>query len=124
LIQFFCGSLGWLEECSFQWSAPPLIQDGCYGRHLGFRFRRTNTWVLLIRFFCGLLGVTCGRFRSLISSAAHPNGRYGSHLGFRFRRLEDKCLRWLIQFFCGLLGVTSGGSFRWSAPPLIQDGHD
>jgi hypothetical protein len=44
------------------------------------------------------------------SSAAHS---YRRHLV-----LEDKCPGRLIQFFCGLLGVT-----RWSALPLIHDGH-
>jgi hypothetical protein len=28
----------WLQKGSFRWSAPPLIQDGGYGRHLGFWF--------------------------------------------------------------------------------------
>jgi hypothetical protein len=64
----------WLEEGFFQWSAPPLIQDGCYSRHLGFGFHRLEDKHLgrLIRFFCGLLGVTSGRFLSMISYAAHP----------------------------------------------------
>jgi hypothetical protein len=46
---------GWLEEGSFRWSAPPLIQDGRYGCHLGFGFRRLQDKRLgrLIRFFCG-----------------------------------------------------------------------
>jgi hypothetical protein len=66
---------GWLEECSFRWSAPPLIQDGRYGRHLGFGFRRLENKRLgrLIPFFYGLLGVTWGRFISIISSATHPS---------------------------------------------------
>jgi hypothetical protein len=64
---------GWLEEGSFRWSAPPLIQDGHYGRHLGFRFRILEDKHLgrLIQFFCGLLGVTRGRFLSMISTATH-----------------------------------------------------
>jgi hypothetical protein len=64
---------GWLvEEGSFRWSAPPLIQDG---RHHGFGFRRLQDKCLgrLIRFFCGSLGVTRGRFLSMISSATHPS---------------------------------------------------
>jgi hypothetical protein len=36
----FVAYLGWLEEGSFLWSAPLLIQDGRYGTHLGFGFRR------------------------------------------------------------------------------------
>jgi hypothetical protein len=65
---------GWLEEGSFQWSAPPLIQYGRYGCHLGFGFRRLETKRLcrLIRFLCGLLGVTTGRVLSMIGSVAHP----------------------------------------------------
>jgi hypothetical protein len=65
---------GRLQEGSFRWSAQPLIQDGHYGRHLGFRFCRLEHKRLgrLIRFFCGLLGVIRGRFLSMISSAAHP----------------------------------------------------
>jgi hypothetical protein len=65
---------GWLEEGSFGWSALPLIQNGCYGRHLGFGFRQLEVKCLgrLIRFFCGLLGATIGKFLSMISSAAHP----------------------------------------------------
>jgi hypothetical protein len=65
---------GWLEEGSFRWSALPLIQDGCYGCHLGFGFRRLQDKCLgrLISFLCGSLGVTRGRFLSMISSAAHP----------------------------------------------------
>jgi hypothetical protein len=46
---------GWLEEGSFRWSAPPLIQDG-----------RRPSWILFpsirgqmsIWFFCGSLGMT------------------------------------------------------------------
>jgi hypothetical protein len=74
LSDFSVTYCGWLEEGSFRWSAPPLIQGGCYGRHLGFDFRRLEDKRLgrLIRFVCGLLGVTTGRFFSMISSAAHP----------------------------------------------------
>jgi hypothetical protein len=65
---------GWLEEGSFRWSPPPLIQDGRYGRHLRFGFRRLQDKRLgrLIRFLCGSFGVTRGRFLSMITSAAHP----------------------------------------------------
>jgi hypothetical protein len=72
---------GWLEEGSFRWSAPPLIQDGHYGSHLGFGFRRLQDKRLgqLIWFFlCGSLGVTGGWFLSMISSATHPS------LSFKF----------------------------------------
>jgi hypothetical protein len=65
---------GWLEEGSFWSSALQLIQDGHYGRHLGFGFYRLEEKRLghLIRFFCGILRVNRGRFLSIISSAAHP----------------------------------------------------
>jgi hypothetical protein len=61
---------GWLEEGSFRWSAPSLIQDG---HHLGFGFCRLEDKYLgrLIRFFYGLLGAT-RRFLSMTSAATHP----------------------------------------------------
>jgi hypothetical protein len=45
----------WLEEGSFRWSAPPLIQDG---HHLGFGFRRfsDHAWVDWSDFFVALWG--------------------------------------------------------------------
>jgi hypothetical protein len=96
---------GWVEEGSFRWSAPPLIQDGRYGCHLGFRFRRLEDK----RLFCGLLGVTGGRFLSMISSVAHPRlPLHDRHLRFGFRQLNDERLGWFIRFFCGMLGLTTG----------------
>jgi hypothetical protein len=98
----------WLEECSFRWSAPPLIQDGCYGRHLGFGFRRLDDKRVsrLFRSFCGLLGVTRGWVLSMISSAAPPRWPlHGRHFWFGFRRLSDERLRRLVRFFCGSLGA-------------------
>jgi hypothetical protein len=64
----------WLEEGSFWWSAPPLIQAGHYGCHLGFGFRQLQDKCLgrLIRFLCGLLGLSRGSFLSMISSTTHP----------------------------------------------------
>jgi hypothetical protein len=50
---------GWLEEGSFRWPVPLLIQHGHYGSHLGFAFRRLSDECLcrLVQFFCGSLGV-------------------------------------------------------------------
>jgi hypothetical protein len=98
---------GWLEEGFFRWSALLLIQDGRYGRHLGFGFRRLDDKRLgrLIQFLCGSLGMTRGRFLSMISSAAHPSCPSS---WFGFCRSDYKCLGRLIRFFCGLLGMTRG----------------
>jgi hypothetical protein len=65
---------GWQQEGYFRWSAPPLIQDGRYGRQLEFGFRRFSDQRLrwLLRRFGGSLGVTGGRFLSMSSSATHP----------------------------------------------------
>jgi hypothetical protein len=73
-IDFYVAHWGWLEEGSFRWSAPPLIQDGRYGHHLGFGFLQLQDKCcsLLIWFLCGSLGVTRGRFLSMISSDTHP----------------------------------------------------
>jgi hypothetical protein len=62
----------WLEEGSFRWSAPPLIQDG---HHLGFGFRRLEGKRLgrLIQFLCGLLGVT--RWRFLLDDQLHRSSK-------------------------------------------------
>jgi hypothetical protein len=79
--------------------APPLIQDGRYGTHLGFGFRRLPDKRLgrLVRFFGGLLGLTGARFLSMtIALPLIQDGRYGTHLGFGFRRLSDKCLSRLV----------------------------
>jgi hypothetical protein len=40
-------------------AAPPVIQDGRYGSHLGFGFRLLSDECLgrLVRFFCGVLGI-------------------------------------------------------------------
>jgi hypothetical protein len=71
---FYVAYCGWVEEGSFRWSAAPLIQDGRYGRHLGFGFRRIqdNRLGWLISFLCGSLGMSRGRYLSVISSAIHP----------------------------------------------------
>jgi hypothetical protein len=77
----FSGLLGWLEEGSFQWSAPLLIKDGHYGHyghHLGFHFCQLSQQ-RLVRFVCGLLGVTGGRFPSMISTAAHSRWPLAGH---------------------------------------------
>jgi hypothetical protein len=75
---------GWLEEGSFRWSAPPLNQDGRYGRHLGFGFRRLQDKRLgrFIQFFCGSVGVTRRRLLSMISSATHPRWPVRPPFGF------------------------------------------
>jgi hypothetical protein len=85
---------------------PPSITDKRLGR--------------LISFLCGSLGVTRGRFLSTISSATHqrwppswiwfPSIR-GQKPGSIDTIFSAAYWRWLEE-----------GSFRWSAPPLIQDG--
>jgi hypothetical protein len=75
LIWFFDGLLGLrLEEGLFRTSVPPLIQNGRYGRHLGFGFHSFSDQRLgrLVRFFCVSLGATGGMFLSMTSAAAHP----------------------------------------------------
>jgi hypothetical protein len=81
----------WLEEGSFRWSAPPLIQDGGFDL-VSVNFL-TNSWVNWSDFWLFNVGDwrkvpfedhlrhssklatilwTSGRFLSMISSAAHP----------------------------------------------------
>jgi hypothetical protein len=98
---FFCGSLGWLEEGSFRWSAPPLIQDGRYGCQLGFGFRRLDDKRLrrFIRFFVAHWGwLDEGSFR-LSAPLLIQDGHYGRYLGLDFRWFSDLCLGRLVRFF-------------------------
>jgi hypothetical protein len=78
LIFLWLIALGVTGEGSFQWLVPPLIQDGCYGSHLGFGFRRLSDQRL-------------GRL----------------DLRFGFCRLSDECLGWLVWFFCGLFAYVT-----------------
>jgi hypothetical protein len=79
-----------------------MIQNGCYGSHIGFCFRRLS-WRMpgsTGPIFCGLLGVTEGRFLSMTSTATHS-------------RWPPKQPSWIWcpstgPIFCGLLGVTEG----------------
>jgi hypothetical protein len=66
------GQTGWLEEGSFRWPAPPLIQDGCHFGFLVYVDFLTNAWVDWSDFLVAHWGVTGGRFLSMISSATHP----------------------------------------------------
>jgi hypothetical protein len=72
-VWFFVAYWGWVEEGSFRWTAPPLIQDGRCSSRLVFGSHQLSDECLgqLVRLFCGLLGVTGGRFLSMISAAAH-----------------------------------------------------
>jgi hypothetical protein len=65
---------GWLEEGSFRWSAPPLIQDGRYAHHLGFGLHWFSDQRLgrLVWFFGGSLGVTRGRFLTVTAHLTWP----------------------------------------------------
>jgi hypothetical protein len=95
---------GWLEEGSFRWSPPPLIQDGRLARHLGFGLLWFSNQRLgrLVRFFSGSLGVTGGKF---LSMTAHPTWPLRQpSWGFGFRRLSDKRLSTGPIFWC-LIGV-------------------
>jgi hypothetical protein len=105
---FSVAHCGWVEEDSFRWSAPPLIQDGRYGRHLGFGFRRLEDKRLgqLIRIFCCLLGVTRGRFLSMISSAAHPTPLRQPTWMWRYSYEPNEdlayfSLQWIIMMYYG-----------------------
>jgi hypothetical protein len=161
-FDFSVAYCGWLQVGSFRWSALPLIQEGRYGRHLGFGFSRLDDKRLgrFIRFFCDLLGpVTRGRFPSMINSAAHPRWLQSWIWFPSFRRQTPGSIHpiflWLIggdyrkvpfdDQLCrsskmatpswiwfplsdflvahwGWLAWLEEGSFRWSAPPLIQNG--
>jgi hypothetical protein len=116
---------GWLEEGSFRWSAPPLIQDARYGHHLWFGFRRLRDKCLgrLIQFLCGSLGVTRVRFLSMISSAAHPRWPLRLPSWIWFPSIRGQMPGSIDPIFLRLiLGWLEEGSFRWSALPLIQNG--
>jgi hypothetical protein len=56
---FLVAHWGWLEEGSFPWPTPPLIQHGRYSSHLGFGFHQLPDECLrqLVRFFGGSLGI-------------------------------------------------------------------
>jgi hypothetical protein len=82
----------------------PLIQDGRYGRHLGFGFHsfRGETPGSIDQISLWLIG---GDYRGKFPPPLIQHGRYGSHLGFGFRRLSDERLRRLVQFFVAHWGV-------------------
>jgi hypothetical protein len=86
---------GWLEEGSFWWSAPPLIQDG----H---------------QFFGGSLG---GDLRKV---PLIQHGHNSSHLGFGFRRLSDECLRRLVRVFVAHWGSSIFTIFHLSLVALVK----
>jgi hypothetical protein len=56
---FLVAHCGNWRKVPFQWPAPPLIQHGRYGSHLGFGFRRLSHERLrrLVQYFGGSLGV-------------------------------------------------------------------
>jgi hypothetical protein len=100
---------GWLEEGTFRWSAPPLIQDGRYGRYLGFGFHRLRGQMPgsidpLSLAYWGWIEE--GSFR-WSAPPLSQDGRYCHHLGFGFHWFSDQGL---VRFFGGSLGVT-GGTF-------------
>jgi hypothetical protein len=100
---------GWLEKGFFRWPAPPLIQDGRYGSHLGFRLIINYLTRLsrLVRFVCGLLGITGGRFLSMISTAAHSRWAlwHRCHLKNKFSHTTQPTLDlWNCIISCGTYG--------------------
>jgi hypothetical protein len=99
---------GWLEEVSFRWSALPLIQDGCYGRHLGFgllsiRQLEDKRLGRLIRFFCDLLGwLGEDSFRW----AAHPRCPLRQSSWIWFPSIRRQTPGSIHPIFLWLIGVT------------------
>jgi hypothetical protein len=110
---------GYLEEGSFLWSAPPLIQAG---RHLGFGFRQLQDKPLgrLIQFLCGSLGVTRGRFLLMIRSAPDPRCPLRPPSWICFPSIRRQMPGLIDRFFVAYWGWLEEGSFRWSTPPFIQ----
>jgi hypothetical protein len=110
---------GWLEECSFQWPVPLLIQDGCCGSYLGFDFRRLSD-KHLGRLVLFLGGRNWGDWRMSIISAA------------TYSRWPPQQLSWIwfptntsvdwSDFLVAYWGWLEVSSCRGSALPLIQDG--
>jgi hypothetical protein len=100
---------GWLEEGSFRWSAPPLIQDG---GHLVFgfcRFKMTNSKVDSSDFSVAYWGWLVEGSFWWSAPPLIQHCRFGSHLGFGFRRWSDERLSTGLIFWC-LIGGHWGSS--------------
>jgi hypothetical protein len=118
---------GWLEEGSFRWSALQLIQDGRYGRHLGFGFCRIEDkclvdWsdfsVAYLRWLEEL-----GSFRHVRWSAP-PLIQDGCQAILDLVSIDLMTNAWVVwsDFMVALWGWLEEGSFRWPSPPLNQHG--
>jgi hypothetical protein len=104
----------WLEEGFFRWSAPPLIQDGHYDRHLWFGFRRLDNKHL---WHIG------GDYRKVpCDDQLHRSSKMATMATIldlvSVAFLTNTWVDW-SDFLVAHWGWLEESSFRWSGPPLI-----
>jgi hypothetical protein len=113
---------GWLEEGSFRWSAPPHIQDGRYGRHLGFGFHWWEDKCLdrLIWFFLRLIG---GDYRKVPFDdqlcRSSKMAATAAILDLVSVDFVTVCVDW-SDFWVAHWGWLEESSFRWSMPAILD----